>query len=56
MILGSDKTFWTSIGLMLVIVVAVLVYAVQRHHRLIAECMADGFKEYQCVGILKGYR
>ena len=25
-----------------------------RHERLMQECMADGHKEYECVGLLKG--
>lgn len=52
----SDVPWWTGIVLLTVIVVGTFVYIVQRHQRLMAECMADGRKEYQCVGILNGYR
>lgn len=30
--------------------------AVDYHNKLMADCMADGHKRYECVGILQGRR
>lgn len=49
-----------SVAFILVVtLVSVLMYVVgapQHYEKMMAECLADGHKEYECVGILRGRR
>jgi hypothetical protein len=53
-LLMLDKAVFIISGLVLVLILVGTIGSVIREARLHAECRADGYKDYECVSILRG--
>jgi hypothetical protein len=49
-----DKAVFIISGVVLVLILVGTIGSVIREARLHAECRADGYKDYECVSILRG--
>lgn len=54
MILGGVAVFIAAVAI--VFGFAWAIGAVDYHNKLMEDCLADGHKRYECVGIMRGHR
>jgi len=49
-----DRNMFIVLGVTIALIVWVVISFITHRKRLLAECLNDGHKEYQCIGFLNG--
>lgn len=49
----ENKTAFIAVGVAVLIAVVLITASITEHAKLMDECLADGKKRYECIGILK---